>query len=73
MVLRYCTSAVNVQVLDCDFYAFSGHKFSVRQGSEFFMVARVCSDRMPPYQGGGDMIGKSERDWFDLERSAKQI
>jgi len=48
--------SVNVQALDCDFYAFSGHKvygptgIGVLYGKENFL------EKMPPYQGGGDMI-----------------
>jgi cysteine desulfurase/selenocysteine lyase len=47
---------VDVQAMDCDFFAFSGHKvygptgIGVLYGKESFLEA------MPPYQGGGDMI-----------------
>ena len=47
---------VDVQKLDCDFYAFSGHKVYGPTGiGVLYGKERLLSD-MPPYQGGGDMI-----------------
>jgi cysteine desulfurase / selenocysteine lyase len=47
---------VDVQALDCDFYAFSGHKIYAPTGiGALYGKARLLED-MPPYQGGGDMI-----------------
>jgi cysteine desulfurase/selenocysteine lyase len=47
---------VDVQALDCDFYAFSGHKvFGPTAIGALYGKARLL-ERMPPYQGGGDMI-----------------
>jgi cysteine desulfurase/selenocysteine lyase len=48
--------AVNVQALDCDFYAFSGHKVYGPTGIGVLYGKRALLDAMPPYQGGGDMI-----------------
>jgi cysteine desulfurase / selenocysteine lyase len=48
--------AVDVQRLDCDFYAFSGHKLFGPTGIGVLYGKMAWLDRMPPYQGGGDMI-----------------
>ena len=48
---------VDVQALDCDFYAFSGHKLYGPTGIGVLYGKRAHLDAMPPYQGGGDMIG----------------
>jgi cysteine desulfurase / selenocysteine lyase len=48
--------AVNVVDLDCDFYAFSGHKLYGPTGIGALYGKTALLDRMPPYQGGGDMI-----------------
>jgi cysteine desulfurase/selenocysteine lyase len=47
---------VDVQVLDCDFYAFSGHKMFGPTGIGVLYGKRALLESMPPYQGGGDMI-----------------
>jgi cysteine desulfurase/selenocysteine lyase len=47
---------VDVQALDCDFYAFSGHKLYGPTGIGVLYGKSVLLDAMPPYQGGGDMI-----------------
>lgn len=46
----------DVQSLDADFYAFSGHKLFGPTGIGVLYGKRDLLDRMPPYQGGGDMI-----------------
>jgi cysteine desulfurase/selenocysteine lyase len=48
--------AVDVQALDCDFFAFSGHKVLGPTGIGVLYGKERLLDRMPPYQGGGDMI-----------------
>ncbi|MDR0970864.1 MAG: cysteine desulfurase [Bacteroidales bacterium] len=48
--------SVNVQDLDCDFYAFSGHKLYAPMGIGVLYGKREFLDRMIPYQGGGEMI-----------------
>jgi cysteine desulfurase/selenocysteine lyase len=48
--------AVDVQALDCDFYAFSGHKLYGPSGIGVLYGKEHLLDAMPPYQGGGDMI-----------------
>lgn len=47
---------VDVQELDCDFYAFSGHKIFSPTGIGVLYGKRALLDSMPPYQGGGEMI-----------------
>jgi cysteine desulfurase / selenocysteine lyase len=47
---------VDVQALDCDFYAFSGHKLYAPTGIGVLFGKRALLDAMPPWQGGGDMI-----------------
>ena len=47
---------VNVQDLDCDFYAFSSHKMFGPTGVGILYGKKHLLDAMPPYQGGGDMI-----------------
>jgi cysteine desulfurase / selenocysteine lyase len=47
---------VDVQALDCDFYAFSGHKVYGPTGTGVLYGKSSLLDAMPPYQGGGDMI-----------------
>ena len=47
---------VNVQELDCDFYAFSGHKMYGPTGIGVLYGKKKLLESMPPYQGGGDMI-----------------
>ena len=48
--------SVDVQALDCDFYAFSGHKLYGPTGIGVLYGKAELLDSMPPYQGGGDMI-----------------
>jgi cysteine desulfurase/selenocysteine lyase len=48
--------AVDVQGLDCDFYAFSSHKMFGPTGVGVLYGRRSLLEQMPPYQGGGDMI-----------------
>ncbi len=47
---------VDVQDLDCDFYAFSGHKLFGPMGIGVLYGKKAMLEAMPPYQGGGDMI-----------------
>jgi cysteine desulfurase/selenocysteine lyase len=47
---------VDVQDLDCDFYAFSGHKMFGPTGTGVLFGRETLLDSMPPWQGGGDMI-----------------
>lgn len=49
-------TAVDVQALDCDFYAFSGHKVYGPSGIGVLYGKADLLNNMPPYQGGGDMI-----------------
>ena len=47
---------VDVRDLDCDFYAFSGHKMFGPTGTGVLYGKEALLDAMPPYKGGGDMI-----------------
>jgi cysteine desulfurase / selenocysteine lyase len=47
---------VDVRALDCDFYAFSGHKMFGPTGIGVLYGREALLERMPPWQGGGDMI-----------------
>ena len=47
---------VDVQDVDCDFYAFSGHKLYAATGTGVLYGKRKWLDQMVPYQGGGEMI-----------------
>lgn len=49
-------SVVDVQDLDCDFYAFSGHKMYAATGTGVLYGKRRWLDAMPPFLGGGEMI-----------------
>lgn len=49
---------VDVQALDCDFYAFSGHKIYAPTGIGVLYGKREWLEKLPPYMGGGDMVGK---------------
>jgi cysteine desulfurase/selenocysteine lyase len=55
---------VDVQELDCDFFAFSGHKLFGPTGVGVLFGRESLLEQMPPYQGGGDMIAT-----VTLERS----
>ena len=48
--------AVDVQALDCDFYAFSGHKIYAPTGIGVLYGKSEYLEEMPPYMGGGEMI-----------------
>ena len=48
---------INVQELDCDFYAFSAHKVYGPTGVGVLYGKERWLEQMPPYQGGGEMIG----------------
>jgi cysteine desulfurase / selenocysteine lyase len=47
---------IDVQDLDCDFYAFSGHKMFAPTGSGVVYGRAALLEKMNPFQGGGDMI-----------------
>ena len=50
--------AIDVQDLDCDFFAFSGHKMYGPTGIGVLYGKEEWLERLPPYQGGGEMIDK---------------
>ena len=47
---------VDVQALDCDFYAFSGHKMYAATGTGVLYGKKKWLEQMPPFLGGGEMI-----------------
>ena len=49
---------VDVKALDCDFYAFSGHKLYAPTGIGVLYGRREILEQMPPFMGGGDMVDK---------------
>lgn len=53
-VLHSCT---DVRKLGCDFYAFSGHKLFASPGTGVLYGRRELLEKMPPFLGGGEMIG----------------
>jgi cysteine desulfurase/selenocysteine lyase len=60
---------VDVQHLDCDFYAFSGHKLYGPTGIGILYGKEELLEKMPPVQGGGDMINTvsfEKSTWADL-------
>jgi cysteine desulfurase/selenocysteine lyase len=60
---------VDVQTLDCDFLAFSGHKMLGPMGGAILYGKRALLEAMPPYMGGGSMIRKVEltrSTWADV-------
>lgn len=48
---------VDVQDMDCDFYVFSGHKMYAATGTGVVYGKKKWLDAMPPYMGGGEMVG----------------
>lgn len=48
---------VDVKDLDCDFYAFSGHKLYAATGTGVLYAKKRFLEEMPPYMGGGEMVG----------------
>jgi cysteine desulfurase/selenocysteine lyase len=50
--------AIDLQALDCDFFVFSGHKVFGPTGIGVLYGKEALLEKMPPYQGGGDMIAK---------------
>ena len=48
---------VDVQDMDCDFYVFSGHKLYAATGTGVLYGKKKWLDAMPPYMGGGEMVG----------------
>ena len=48
---------VDVQEMDCDFYVFSGHKLYAATGTGVLYGKKKYLDLMPPYMGGGEMVG----------------
>ena len=60
--------AVDVQDLDCDFLAFSGHKVYGPTGVGVLYGKEEWLDRLPPYQGGGEMIERVSFEKTTFER-----
>ena len=60
--------AVDMQQLDCDFFAMSGHKMYGPSGLGVLYGKEEWLDRMPPYQGGGEMIDNVSFEKTTFER-----
>ena len=52
------SNRLDVKSLDCDFYAFSGHKIYAPTGIGILYGKRELLEKMPPYMGGGDMVDR---------------
>ena len=59
---------VDVQAMDCEFFAFSGHKMYGPTGIGVLYGKEEWLDRLPPYQGGGEMIDKVTWEKTTFER-----
>lgn len=59
---------VDVKELDCDFFAFSGHKMYGPTGIGVLYGKEEWLERLPPYQGGGEMIDKVSWEQTTFER-----
>ena len=59
---------IDVQQLDCDFYAFSGHKMYGPTGVGVLYGKEQWLEQLPPYQGGGEMIDKVTWEKTTFER-----
>ena len=59
---------VDMQAMDCDFFAFSGHKMYGPTGIGVLYGKEEWLDRLPPYQGGGEMIDKVTWERTTFER-----
>lgn len=59
---------IDVRQLDCDFLAFSGHKMYGPTGIGVLYGKESWLDRLPPYQGGGEMIGRVTWEHTTYER-----
>lgn len=64
---------VNVKELDCDFYAFSGHKVYGPTGIGVLYAKKDWLDRLPPYQGGGDMIESVDFDQISFAKGPQKF
>ena len=54
--------SIDIQDLDCDFYAFSCHKMYGPNGLGILYAKKKWIDELPPYQGGGGMISEVKKD-----------
>jgi len=59
---------VDVQAMDCDFFAFSGHKMYGPTGIGVLYGKEAWLEKLPPYQGGGEMIDKVTWERTTFER-----
>ncbi len=50
-------SSMSVKDVDCDFYAFSGHKIFAPTGIGILYAKKEIMEQLPPYMGGGEMVG----------------
>lgn len=64
---------VDVKDLDCDFYAFSGHKAYGPTGIGVLYAKEKWLEAMPPYQGGGDMIESVDFDKITFAKGVQKF
>ena len=58
---------LDMQDLDCDFYAISGHKMYGPTGIGILYAKKKWLEDLPPYQGGGGMISEVKKMEFHME------
>ena len=64
---------LDVQDLDCDFYAISCHKMYGPNGLGILYAKKKWLDVLPPYQGGGGMISEVKKDDISYADSSDKI
>ncbi len=64
---------IDVQDLDCDFYAATGHKIYGPTGIGFLYMKKQWSERLPPFRGGGEMIDEVHFDRVTYGRSPQRF
>jgi cysteine desulfurase/selenocysteine lyase len=64
---------VDVQDLDVDFLAFSGHKAYGPTGIGVLYGKKELLEALPPYQGGGDMVSTSKFHRYNISKAAVEI
>ena len=66
-------TGLDVQDLDCDFYAISCHKMYGPNGLGILYAKKKWVDELPPYQGGGGMISEVKKEEIEVVAFAKSI
>jgi cysteine desulfurase/selenocysteine lyase len=66
-------TAIDVRALDCDFFAFSGHKMLGPMGVGVLWAKRELLDALPPYQTGSNMAHNVDTESAELEHGAQKF